>query len=162
MSAEELNKQLKEADTDRVNWLEKNEIEDFLSIPEKVQALWDIMWNDFESNKGTLQEFKNDIWNICERILENGTITDNQWKILLFYLKHFHSNEDSLWLKIIRIIVYWEQWSLNKYFTLNENTLNNPQINQRFNSLPWVQKIQEEKKCKDLLESSILSPEDIK
>lgn len=162
MSAEELNKQLKEADTDRVNWLEKNEIEDFLSIPEKVQALWDIMWDDFESNNETLQEFKEDIWNICERILENGTITDNQWKILLFYLKHFHNKDDTTGMKIIRTIVYWEQWSLNKYFTLNENTLNNPQINERFNSLPWVQKIQEEKKCKDLLESSILSPEDIK
>ena len=160
MSAEEIKKQLNEVDRNKINWLEKDEIEDFLSAPEKVQLLWNEMWEDFELNNETLLEFKENIWNICKWILENETITNNQWRILLFYLKYFHNDEDPIWIEIIRTIVYWEEWEINKYITDSEND-KITDINKRFNNLPGVQRIKQQK-CMELLELPDLTQEDIK
>ena len=106
MAAEELKQQLNDADTNQVNWLEEQEIEDFLVDNEKVQVLWDTMQNLFESQSELLQQYKKSIWDICEKILNNEMITTSKWKILFFYLKHFHNKDDVTGEKIIRNIIY--------------------------------------------------------
>ena len=160
MFAEEIKKQINEVDTNKINWLEKYEIEDFLSAPEKVQLLWNEMQEDFDVNNETLKEFKENIWNICKWILENETITNNQWRILLFYLKYFHNDEDPIWIEIIRNIVYGEEWKINEYITDSEDN-RIKDINKRFNNLPGVKKIKQEK-CMKLLELPDLTQKDIK
>lgn len=172
MSAEELKQQLNDADTNQVNWLEEQEIEDFLVDDEKVQSLWDTMWNLFESQPEWLLEYKKSIWNICKRILEEAqAISPSQAKILFFYLKHFHNEDDVTGMKIIKNIVYqWKgDWYKNIIPNINQKIASNPdgeldeasKINLRFNNLPWVQKTKEDR-CEMLLQSPVISEEEIK
>ena len=107
MSIDELHSELNKIDINQKDWLEKKEIEDFLSKEEDVKKLWDIMQNHFETESETLQQFKESVWKICEKILKNNNISINQWKILVFYLKHFFNETDKVSKKILKNIDNW-------------------------------------------------------
>ena len=178
---QELGKQLNKIDTNKINWLEREEIDNFLLNEKKVQKLWNTMQENFETQSEKLQEYKENVWKICERILENENINLNQWKILLFYLKHFHNENAGVWRDIIKSVIEWKGWNRyqevvsnmsSKKISKHENTWNDEErqkIDERFNNLPWTKEIKEEweraqnlKKCDwILLSQDRLTQEDI-
>ena len=166
--------------SDKINKIDANkdqtfadeEIKDFLENDKnskRVSQLWELMKEHFETQTEVLDQFKEVIWRICERIL-NGvrpdeTIDLNRWRILYFYLKHFHKEEDEVGRDIIRTVVDWSKW--NRYQNVITDIQNNDE--EWFDNLPWVDDIKAEwekeqnlKKCNEILESSNrLSSEDI-
>ena len=150
---QELGKQLNKIDTNKINWLEREEIDNFLLNEKKVQKLWNTMQENFETQSEKLQEYKENVWRICERILENENINLNQWKILLFYLKHFHNENAWAGRNIIKSVVEWNKWNryqevvssmIIKKTSKHENTWDDEKkqkIDERFNNLPWTKEI---------------------
>lgn len=106
---EKLNKTV---DTNKDKMLTDEEIENFVKDEKnakKVKQLWEYMKNHFETHSEVLDQFKESIWKICERILE-GDIDLNKGKILYFYLKHFHKEDGWVGRDIIQVVVDWSKW----------------------------------------------------
>ena len=164
--------------------LSDNEINNFLEGKNtKIDAedLWKILKKNFETEKGTLEEFRDSIWKICERILvrvEQGEKIDlNQWKILYFYLKQFHDKKDEKWTwrKIIQTIFEWDSWARyqevvsdilgeepkkhNKKNEIKEERQKwedkKNEIGNRFDNLPRTKEIKDLKHCNKILEKSL-------
>ena len=156
---QELGKQLNKIDSNKKDWLEREEIDKFLLNEKKVQKLWNTMQENFEAQSEKLQEYKENVWKICERILENENINLSQWKILLFYLKHFHNENAGVWRDIIKSVIEWKGWNRyqevvsnmsSKKFSKHENEESEEdkqKLNERFNNLPWTKEIKEEWEC---------------
>ena len=164
----DFSKKINKIDLDKNQAIDETEIKEFLWNKKKVEELWAVMKNHFESQSEVLQQFKNPIGQICERIIENENINSDQGKILFFYLKHFHNENDSTWRNIIKTIIEWNKWNryenIMKEFSAknNENDEEENQGNsERFNNLPWVQEIKQQykdsqnlKRCNEILESN--------
>ena len=180
MSIDELSSELNKIDTNQQNWLEQQEIDEFLMNDENVRALWNIMQNICDTQPEVLSQFKESTSKICEKILKNDNISINQWKILLFYLKYFHNENDKLWNKIIKSATK----NIRYNATLNAISMENitkdfnerlqqereRRINEWFDNLPWVKAAREDmerqsrdlRKCLWLLDSEDrLNNEDI-
>ena len=163
---------IKKIDSNKDQAYTDEEIQDFLENDKnskKVCQLWELMNEHFETQTEALEQFKEIIWRICERILasvEQGKSIDlNRWRILYFYLKHFHRENTWVWRDIIKSVVDWSKW--NRYESVARDLQNNNE--EWFNNLPWVTEIradlkreQDSKKCNEILESqNRLSSEDI-
>jgi hypothetical protein len=74
-----LGRQLNRIDSNKKDWLEREEIDRFLWNERKLQKLWKIMQEAFWDESEKLQEYKENVWKICERILEKDSININQW-----------------------------------------------------------------------------------
>lgn len=158
MTADKLKAELSNLDQNKDTNIDNNEIENFLNNEENVRSLWDTMQDICDAQPEIMAEFKDITSKICEKILKNKNITINQWKILLFYLQHFHTEWDKVGNKIIKSKLKGNRFNetatainLRKFHEQlkKDNKLN---VDDWFNSLPWVKAIQEEleREWKDL------------
>lgn len=175
----DLSKKINDIDTiEKNNILDENEIDKFLEDQERVADLWKLMSKNFETQSETLDQFKENIGKICERILRGETIFQNQWRILIFYLKHFHKENSGVGREIIKSIIEWSKWnryqnmmydivravSGKKNITWEERENAKKQVDERFDKLPWTDEAKEErKKAQDLKKcDQIISRRDVR
>ena len=76
----------REIDTSRNEALEIQEMEEFLKSDENIKKLWDTM--NSNTSPELIQEFESSLKNFCENILNSDEITENQQKILDYFIKN--------------------------------------------------------------------------
>lgn len=166
-------KQIDKINANKDDILADDEIINFLEDQKntkRVKELWELMKQHFETKTEALNQFEEVVWRICERILESETIDLNKWRILFFYLKHFHKEDAGVWRDIIQTVVDWSKWNWyqnvisdiagkkkdkKKKWTEGwdwETQSEQDQNEEWFDSLPWAKEIKADWKRKQDLE----------
>lgn len=77
----------KEIDTSRNEILEVQEMEEFLKSEENIKNLWEAM--NSNSSQELLQKLENVLKDLCDKILSQPEISENQQKILDYFVNKF-------------------------------------------------------------------------
>ena len=115
----------KEIDTSGNEKLETQEMEEFLKSEENIKKLWEAM--NSSTSPELLQELENTLKNLCEKFLLQTEISENQQKILDYFINKFWDKYPETKTKI------WErnrkETNDNQEWEENEITNENWEIN---------------------------------
>lgn len=92
----------KEIDSSRNEKLETQEMEEFLKSEENIKKLWEAM--NSNSSPELLQELENTLKDLCDKILSQTEISENQQKILDYFLDKFWEKYPEIKEKATKLI----------------------------------------------------------
>lgn len=115
----------KEIDTSGNEKLETQEMEEFLKSEENIKKLWEAM--NSSSSPELLQELENTLKDLCDKILSQTEISENQQKILDYFLDKFWEKYPEIKEKATKLI---DIRALEEDISMAvETLLNNPLTN---------------------------------
>lgn len=111
----------REIDTSWNETLEAQEMEEFLKSDENIKKLWEAMNNDISPE--LLQEMESSLKDLCENFLQENKLSENQQKIVNYFL-------DKFWNKYPELMEKKQEYSTRSIENKDDNNGSEEALNQ--------------------------------